>query len=183
VDPSFERELIIRTLAYALRHNPWQFGLDLDPEGWTSIDQLVESFRFLRYDWALLEWSHIELAIQDSGRYQVKAGRIRAAYGHSIPLGILPDIRVPPTALFHGTAENALPMIFREGLKPMGRRFVHLSSDRDYALRVANSKQGHAVLVVLADQAHAAGITFRRANEHVWLTEGIERAFLASDFA
>ena len=180
MDPSFEPERILRTLAYALRHDPWQFCLDLDEEGWTPIDQVVEALRFDRYEWALLNWPHIELAIRGSGRYEIEAGRIRAAYGHSIPLGIIPDVLVPPEALFHGTAEDALPIIFRDGLKPMGRRFVHLSSDRDYALRVANAKLGNAVLVVLADQAHAAGLTFRRANEHVWLTERVDPPFLAT---
>ena len=180
MDPSFEPERILRTLAYALRHDPWQFGLDLDEGGWTPIDQVVEALRFDRYEWALLEWSHVELALQGSGRYEVRSGRIRAAYGHSVPLGILPAVCVPPPALFHGTADEALPMILRDGLKPMGRRFVHLSSDRAYALRVANAKLGNAVLVVLADQAHAAGLTFRRANEHVWLTEPVDPPFLAA---
>jgi RNA:NAD 2'-phosphotransferase (TPT1/KptA family) len=38
VDLSTEGMLIIHTLAYALRHNPAQFNLDLDAEGYLSVD-------------------------------------------------------------------------------------------------------------------------------------------------
>ena len=61
----------------------------------------------------------------------------------------------------------------------MGLRFVHLNSDREYAVQVANAKQSHAVVVVRAAAATNAGQVFRRASSRVWLTELIEPVFLA----
>jgi putative RNA 2'-phosphotransferase len=111
----------------------------------------------------------------------VDDGRIRATYGHSIELGKPPPVASPPPLLFHGTTEEVLPTIRREGLKPMGRRFVHLTSDREYALQVANAKQSHTVVIVRAAAANIAGRVFRCASSRVWLTERIEPVFLATD--
>jgi hypothetical protein len=40
----------------------------------------------------------------------------------------------------------------------MGRRFVHLTSDRDCALLVANAKAGQSIIVVQAEAANTARI-------------------------
>ena len=60
----------------------------------------------------------------------------------------------------------------------VARQFVHLTSDPDYAGRVANAKGGDVVLTVRSAAAHAVGVAFRRANEHVWLTERVAAHFL-----
>ena len=176
-----DRARLVSTLAFALRHNPAQFGLFLDEEGWTSLDDLVVAIRFDRYDWALIDVEMVKVAIEGMDRFEIRGGRIRATYGHSIELGKLPPVVSPPAVLFHGTTEEALPTIRREGLKPMGRRFVHLTSDREYALHVANAKLGHTILVVQAVVASLAGNVFRSANAHVWLTELVEVHFLATE--
>ncbi len=177
-----ESEKLVSTLAFALRHNPFQFGLDLDDEGWTNLEDLVIAIRFDRYDWALVDETTLRSVIEGMDRFHIRDGRIRATYGHSVKLGRLaPVASPPPTVLFHGTTTNALSAIRREGLKPIGRRFVHLTSDHEYALRVTNAKQGQSVVLVRAADAHATGQVFRRANDHVWLTDQVEASFLATD--
>lgn len=175
IDP----EKLVSTLAFALRHDPARFGLELDDEGWTNLEELVIAIRFDRYDWALVDEAVLRTAIEGTDRFEICDGRIRATYGHSIELGKLPPVAVPPQVLFHGTTDDALPTICQEGLKPIGRRFVHLTSDREYALRVAKAKQGQTVFLVNAANAYASGHVFRRANDHVWLTDHIEASFLA----
>ena len=34
-----------KEVSYALRHAPWEYELELDSEGWVSIEQLISSFR------------------------------------------------------------------------------------------------------------------------------------------
>lgn len=81
--------------------------------------------------------------------------RIRAALGHSLPVDLdLPAVQ-PPDRLWHGTARDNLPSIFREGLKPGRRQMVHLSTDRDTAQRVG---ERHGKAVILAVEA---GLMFR----------------------
>jgi putative RNA 2'-phosphotransferase len=181
VTATIDHGKIVSTLAFALRHDPARFGLDLDNEGWTSLEDLVVAFRFDRYDWALVDEAVLRTAIEGMDRFQIRDGRIRAMYGHSVELGKLPPIALPPTVLFHGTTKGALPAIFRDGLRPIGRRFVHLTSDREYALRVAKAKQGQAVVLVRAAEVHAAGRAFRRANGHVWLTDQVEASFITAE--
>lgn len=176
-----DSDRLVSTLAFALRHDPARFGLDLDDEGWTNLEDLVIAIRFDRYDWALVDEEAIRTAIGGMDRFQIRDARIRATYGHSIELGKLPPVAVPPQVLFHGTTNEALPAIRREGLRPIGRRFVHLTSDHEYALQVANAKQGQAVVLVRAAEAHATGQIFRRANDHVWLTDQVEASFLVTD--
>lgn len=181
MSPIFDRDKLVRTIRFALRHNPAQFGLDLDEEGWAQLADLVIALRFDNYDWALLDETLLKAAIGGSDRFEIRDGRIRATYGHSIELGKLPPIVSAPPLLFHGTTEELLPTICREGLKPMGRRFVHLTSDREYALHVANAKNGQTILFVQAAVASLAGKAFRCASAHVWLTELVEIHFLATE--
>ena len=113
-----DRAKLVSTLAFALRHHPAQFGLCLDEEGWTSLGDLVVAIRFDRYDWALLDEALVKVAIEGIDRFEIRGGRIRATYGHSIELGKLPPIVAPPPVLFHGTTEEALATIRHQGLKP-----------------------------------------------------------------
>ena len=69
-------------------------------------------------------------------RFAVEGGRIRARYGHSVPLAISYEYAEPPATLYHGTSEANLASILREGLLPMGRQKVHLSADTETARQV-----------------------------------------------
>src|ERR671914_1197035 len=65
-----------------------------------------------------------------------EGNRIRANQGHSldVDLGLTP--LEPPAVLYHGTSRAMVPTILAEGLRPMARRQVHLSADRDTAVTV-----------------------------------------------
>ncbi len=183
MDLTSDGMLIIRTLAYALRHNPTQFNLALDAEGWARIDQLVNELRFVRYDWAFLDWARIERTISGSDRFEVRDGKIRAAYGHSIELEKPPAVAEPPEFLFHGTAAETIPEILSKGLNPMGRQFVHLSSDVDWVFHFLLSKPRWALLRILARQARGDGVCFRRANRHIWLADSMSAKFIRIESA
>ena len=175
---TIDRGKIVSTLAFALRHDPTRFGLELDDAGWARLEDLLIALRFDRYDWAYVDDALLNSVVEESDRFEIRDGRIRATYGHSIELGTLPPVTVPPAVLFHGTTEEAFPAIREEGLKPIGRRFVHLTSDREYARQVADARQSRAVILVRAADAHASGHVFRRANSHVWLTGYVDATFL-----
>lgn len=178
MDLSTDGLLIIRTLAYALRHNPAQFILKLDDEGWTKIERLVEELRYARYDWAFLDWTRVERTIKGSDRFELRNGMIRAAYGHSIRLGNPPGIATPPDVLLHGTDAGNVAAISKAGLSPRNRHFVHLSSDRAWINVFVTSKPEWAIFQVNAKFAHADGVRFRKANHHVWLADHIDPQYL-----
>ena len=48
MDPELNRGKLVSTMAFALRHNPAHFKLNLDDEGWTSFEELIIAIRFER---------------------------------------------------------------------------------------------------------------------------------------
>ena len=34
-----------KEISYALRHAPWEYELEMDDEGWVSLEQLLDSLR------------------------------------------------------------------------------------------------------------------------------------------
>lgn len=172
---------IVRVLAFALRHHPLRFGVALDDEGFAGLDELVVGIRFSHYDWATLDREQIEAAVRgtDPGRFEVRNGLLRARYGHSVTLGSPGEVRLPPDVLLHGTSADAAATVLATGLRPMGRAFVHLTSNPDYAAQVAGARGGGIVLLVRTREAAAAGIEFHRANPHVWLVRKVAADFVA----
>ena len=106
------------------------------------------------------------------------ANRIRANQGHSVDvdLGLTP--LGPPWVLFHGTSRTVLPAILAGGLRPMGRRHVHLSADPDTALVVGRRHGPPVVLVVDSGRMHADGHRFFRSVNGVWLTAEVPAPYL-----
>ena len=70
---------------------------------------------------------------------------IRANQGHSVPVDVNLEKMKPPKFLYHGTADRFLNSIMEEGLKPMNRLYVHLSTDIETAIRVGK-RHGNPVV-------------------------------------
>ncbi len=170
-----------RTVSRVLRHEPWLYELEPDEEGWVPVDALLEALRTKGPRWQTVEWADLVRVIEQSSkrRHEISRDRIRALYGHSIPGRIVRAEAVPPERLFHGTSPAAWTLISLEGLRPMGRQYVHLSGDEVTARQVGKRKSSTpVVLVVDAEEAHQAGIRFWRGNDVVWLAEQIPPRFL-----
>ncbi|MGM0381090.1 MAG: RNA 2'-phosphotransferase, partial [bacterium] len=56
----------------------------------------------------------------------------------------------PNSPLFHGTSPKAWKKISQEGLKPMGRDYVHLSRTRPEALRVGRRHHSEPILLKIS---------------------------------
>ena len=119
------------------------------------------------------------IASASKQRHELADGRIRALYGHSIPGKLRKERTAPPAVLFHGTAPASLPIIGREGLLPMRRQYVHLSVERDGAVAVGRRKApAPAILLIKAQKAWEAGVSFYAGNEKVWLADCVPPAFI-----
>lgn len=171
-------------LALILRHQPERFALQLDEEGWASFAEVMEILRGLpNFRWATRA-DVIEIVEQGSAdgkrRFEVREGRIRARYGHSLAQPVVYEPCVPPALLYHGTSPDALDAIRREGLRPMERQYVHLSPDEETALHVGvRHDEAPIVLTIRAAEACVAGVEFYRADEAVYLAKHVPAEFLA----
>lgn len=172
---------ISHVVAHALRHEPWLYELELDEEGWASVEAVVHSLRDECAKWkGLVEADLVQMiAASRKRRYEINNGRIRALYGHSIPGKLRKFPAVPPPALYHGTAPGSLPSIRKSGLLPMNRHYVHLSVDEATATEVGKRKSKHpVVLKISAATAHAHSVQFYEGNERVWLADQVPAKFI-----
>jgi putative RNA 2'-phosphotransferase len=170
-----------KTVSHALRHKPWLYELELDAEGWTPVDALLDALHVKpRFRAATRDDLVAMMAAADKQRFELDGDRIRALYGHSIPGRIVKQRAEPPAILLHGTAPASVPVIREHGLLPMRRQYVHLSADDDTARQVGGRRAAKPViLTVRAGEAHAAGVPFWYGNEMVWLAEAVPPEFIA----
>lgn len=170
-----------KTISHALRHKPEEYGLRLDPEGWVSVEALLNALRQRRNAWRQIGVADLEriMAEAEKQRFELQDGRIRAFYGHSTADKIEKQPALPPTFLYHGTTRQAVEAIRREGLKSMSRQYVHLSSDERTARLVALRRTAQPIILrVSALEAHRRGIHFYPGNEDIWLADSIPPTFI-----
>jgi putative RNA 2'-phosphotransferase len=169
-----------RTISHALRHEPWIYELELDAEGWVNLDMLLRALR-RRPEWKVITESDIVDVMKgaEKQRFEIRAGRIRALYGHSTSAMLKRKPMKPPDVLYHGTSPETLKRIFVEGLRSMKRHYVHLSVDQRAAMKVGKRKSSApAILKVKAARAYDAGIAFYKGNDHVWLADTVPPTYL-----
>ncbi len=157
-----------RAVSHALRHAPWLYELELDEEGWTSVDGVLSALRGERREWSNLAEADLAdmIAVSSKRRHEISDGRIRALYGHSIPVRLRETPAIPPDLLYHGTAPANVSCIRSSGLLPMGRQYVHLSVDAATAAEVGRRKSPQPVILrVLRETPTPAGSVSTRATK------------------
>ena len=86
---------------------------------------------------------------------------------------------IPPDMLYHGTSEDVVSAILREGLKPCTRLHVHLSPDIETAVTVGRRHGCPVVLKVNAQAMKADGSVFYLSNNGVWLTDFVAPEYIS----
>lgn len=164
-----------KLLAYLLRHNP--MGMEMSPNGFVRVEELLQRVmeRYPKITEAELR-SVIEA--DPKGRYELRDDRVRARYGHSIPISVeLPSAQVK--RLYHGTTPRAAQRILSEGLKPKGRQKVHLSASVEDALEVGKRRcEKPVVLEVDVEAAVKAGVRVSQAGENIYVADEIPANFV-----
>lgn len=173
---------LVRTskfLSKHLRHQPERLGLALEPGGWVAVDALLAACAAHGFPLTRAELDEV-VARNNKQRFAYDAAgtRIRANQGHSVAIDLQLAPADPPVLLYHGTGEPAVPAILRQGLLKMRRHHVHLSADPETA-RAVGRRHGRPVLFAVdAAALAAAGATFYRSDNGVWLVDQVPPAFL-----
>lgn len=143
-----------KKLSYLLRHKPESAGLHLDKEGWCELTEFLS-----KTDFTFEELTAI-IENDAKGRYTLQRGLkvdyIRANQGHTVNVKITFEKAVPPALLYHGTALSLIPVLEKQGLKPMERHHVHLSSDLATAQSVSSRRKGQTVVINIDAKAMVA---------------------------
>lgn len=176
----YNLEKLSKEISYALRHAPWEYELEMDKNGWVSIEQLLDALH-RENEWKSITQEDIEQMIDmsEKKRHEIVGSRIRAFYGHSIPMKISKIESKPPEILYHGTARRFMKSIMDNGLSPQSRQYVHLSQDVETAHNVGMRHDVKpCILKIDAKQAWKEGIIFYYGNEKVWLADEIPSKYI-----
>lgn len=165
-------------LSYLLRHHPEDIGLEMNPQGWVSVEQLIaginDSGKY-RIDFDTLK----EIVASDKkGRYRFNDDmtKIKACQGHSITW-VTPELEYmnPPEFLYHGTTTEALKKINASGgISKMERHAVHMQADMKKAWKSAlRWKKNPVILKIAAAEYAKDGAVFGKTENDVWCTERV----------
>lgn len=162
-------------LALILRHKPEELNLALDSEGWCNVVGLVNAFKTKFTDFTEDTLEQI-VSTDNKGGYQFNSDHtlVRAVQGHSLKSVNITfeevDWDVMQNKLFHGTAEKYLESILNIGLIPKSRQYVHLSSDKDTAIKVGKRHGAPVVLKIDTTKMKSLGYKLYKAGNGVYLT-------------
>ncbi len=167
-------------LSLILRHHPEAVGISLDEHGWAEVDALIEGVN--RSGKAQLDRETLEEIVRSNNKQRYSFNEdhslIRANQGHSIPVDVELEQKMPPDVLYHGTGEKFVAAIDREGLIPKSRLYVHLSSDVETAVKVGSRHGRPVVYEIDCAKMAADGYVFYLSVNRVWLTKRVPAAYL-----
>ncbi|SUO97200.1 RNA 2'-phosphotransferase [Suttonella ornithocola] len=172
---------ISKFLSYVLRHKPEEIGLQLNSEGWAKISELIAGAERKGYH-LNTECIYEIVATNDKKRFALSEDRqyIRAVQGHSTnTVDITFAEKTPPKTLYHGTASRNIDAIFREGLKPGSRQYVHLSDNTEIAKKVGMRYGKPVILKIDTEKMCNSGHIFYQAENKVWLTKAVPTEYIS----
>ena len=166
-----------RYLSYLLRHHPEAAGITLDAHGWADVTSLLAGMKKYQITRAQLE----KIVASDAKQryaFDATGTKIRANQGHSVAVDVELRESEPPALLWHGSACRFAASIAAQGLKPMGRLYVHLSADVKTA-RAVGSRHGIPIVYEIDCAAmRRDGFVFFCSHNGVWLTDTVPYRYM-----
>jgi len=167
---------VSKYISYLLRHNPED--LKMDNEGFVQLDELLSKVK-TRYPMADRKLLMSIVHESDKKRFEIVGGKMRALYGHTIDLNMNLREDEQVMVLYHGTTPQAVRDIMKTGLKPMRRRWAHLSPTKEIALEVGKRRtRTPAILEIDVSKARSNGIKFYKATEKVYLCQYVPAKYI-----
>jgi putative RNA 2'-phosphotransferase len=170
------RVKVSKYVSYLLRHD--SLGLVMDEEGFVDLDALVSK---VKLSFPGVDVGFLRRLVEESERkrFEIVGSRIRALYGHSVPVFLRLEEDRAVEWLYHGTTTEAARQILEKGLQPMKRMWVHLSPTEDIATQVGKRRTNNPViLVVNCNEARKAGFIFYKASDKICLCKFVPASYL-----
>jgi putative RNA 2'-phosphotransferase len=170
---------ISKFLSLVLRHQPQEIGLQLNENGWANVQELLTKMNAygIAVDRTLLN-TVVETNDKKRFAFNEDYTLIRASQGHSVEVELQLNEVPPPELLYHGTVQKFLAAIKQEGLKNMSRQHVHLSKDKETAVKVGSRRGAPIILTVQSGAMHKDGYQFYLSENGVWLTNGVPAHYI-----
>jgi putative RNA 2'-phosphotransferase len=171
-------EQLGRLVAGMLRHFPGDLGLSMDSRGWVDIASASDALR-KRHRWASEEMLIALVESDPKQRYEIRDGKVRARYGHSVNVELDHPSNTLPK-LYYGASEEEADRIIEIGLKPASQRYVHLSTSPEKAWHVATFRTSNPrVIQTDAAAAQRDGVKMMTVNPDIIISEKIPPKYLS----
>ncbi|KAI8636136.1 hypothetical protein BD408DRAFT_426632 [Parasitella parasitica] len=179
----FEEIKLSKLLSYILRHGAVKQKLDISPDGYVSVDDILAQPKFkgvtfeqIRYVVDHNDKKRYELSQTTTGEWLV-----RATQGHSLK-SILPDDLLETitgsidTPVIHGTTLEAWKQIQHQGLSKMNRNHIHFAVGFPDDPNVKSGIRATSQVFIFVDveRAKQDGIVFYKSKNNVILSDGID---------
>lgn len=170
---------ISKFLSLVLRHKPEEIGIEMDPNGWVDVDELIEkcSKKGRKFSFETLE-EVVETNDKKRFTFNDDFSKIRANQGHTVDVDLEFEAKEPLDFLYHGTVEKFIESIKATGLQKMSRLHVHLSKDLDTAVKVGSRRGKPIILKVRAAEMHKDGYAFYQSKNGVWLCDEVPAKYI-----
>ena len=167
-------------ISLILRHKPDAIDITLDEHGWADVQELIDGIN--RSGGHELDMDMLEEIVRtdEKQRYSFNEDHtlIRANQGHSIPVDVELEEKIPPDILWHGTGEKYVSSIDEQGLIPKSRLYVHLSSDMETARKVGSRHGKPVIYEIDCRRMTEDGYRFFLSANHVWLIREVPARYL-----
>ncbi|MCJ8152893.1 RNA 2'-phosphotransferase [Chryseobacterium sp. SSA4.19] len=166
-------------LSYVLRHHPELINLSLDEYGWADVNELITKSTNDSQGFTFEELDEI-VQTNDKKRFIFNEDKtkIRANQGHSIDINLALIPQQPPEFLYHGTAQANVDSILEKGIEKRSRQHVHLSSDRETAMKVGMRHGKPVILTIKTGKMAEHGILFYLSDNNIWLTDFVDTKYI-----
>jgi putative RNA 2'-phosphotransferase len=168
---------VSKFLSLVLRHSPETINLELDENGWADVEELITKCFKNGNSLNPLTAELLDYVVEnnDKKRFAFNEDRtkIRASQGHSISVELNLNEAEPSEFLYHGTVDKFLESIKKEGLQKMSRQHVHLSKDRETAIKVGRRRGVAQILTIKSREMFKDGFKFYLSENNVWLTDEV----------
>jgi putative RNA 2'-phosphotransferase len=167
-------------ISLILRHKPEEAGITLDENGgWVNVDDLLNGVnsKGLNITREILE-EIVFHNTKDRLSFNEDRSKIRANYGHSLPVLLDFDPLCPPEILYHGTATKYVDSIKQQGIISKSRQYVHLSDELETAKLVAIRHGKPIILNILSSKMYDDSYKFYKAANGIWLTKTVPSEYI-----
>ena len=177
----YETKKLSSILVGILRHFPQQFNIELDRHGWGDIEEIAKaiSVKIEKFYW--VRKRHIvAIALTDEkGRYEVKEGKIRATYAHTIDVDLSDLPKADIDILYYPVTQEELDIVMEQGIFPTDRSKVHLSATLEKAMEAGKVRDENPVILKIdAKKAMEDGVDIRKATKDVYVVDKIEAEYI-----
>ncbi len=178
----FEVKKLSSVMIGILRHFPEQFGVKLDKHGWGDIEEIAKAIsnRVDRFYW-VRKRHLIAIALTDEkGRYEVKEGKIRARYAHTIDVDLSDLPKAELDTLYYPVTKEEVDIVMEQGIFPTDRKKVHLSATFEKAMEAGKVRDDSPIILKIdAKRAMEDGVDIRKATEDVYLADKIDAKYIS----